>query len=313
MKLTDETFFKSWPISEENPRLFMHHHLEGFLYKFHPQGNENQFWKNAWKTQYWRNFNALEILKELSPKISEKNISPYLLKGAALLEELYPDMGSRFMSDVDILIVPEEREILEKVLSESGFELVTSEKWKGNAHKSEWTIEKDGNEYVIEVHEKLFWHKNIKWQNESIVNSDFPYKKLDRELHLLFLIGHYAFQHNFTKSYWLMDIVLYLEEFQDEIDWNIFNELMEKLELSKSVEMTFWVIKKYFDWRPNETINERFNLKTKRSWQKYLTTEFLWSIEQGGLKYWLIKHLTKNSLSQALLYDFLWLKRKVLK
>ncbi len=68
-----------------------------------------------------RNVLLLSEVDRVCGKIYGKNIQIVLLKGTALLKEEIFEIGEREMSDVDILVKPEDLKGFEKILSELGF------------------------------------------------------------------------------------------------------------------------------------------------------------------------------------------------
>lgn len=68
-----------------------------------------------------RNIVLLEELARVLKKFNEERISLIVLKGAALLEDIYQDIGLRKMGDIDILIRKEQLPMIDKSLKQLGY------------------------------------------------------------------------------------------------------------------------------------------------------------------------------------------------
>jgi hypothetical protein len=133
--------------------------------------------------------NALKFLNTLA----SSNSDICLLKGACLLEDIYPYWGERFMSDIDIYC--SNMDEMEEAALSFGMKRTNPEEsyWLGNSHKREFFLETSLGNIPFEFHSKLFWHKE---DPEKINFRDYSGGKgLALEECLIFLIGHYAFQH----------------------------------------------------------------------------------------------------------------------
>jgi len=67
------------------------------------------------------NVRNLQALDELEASLSEKKLSVLVIKGAALIEDIYPDIGLRPMEDIDLLISGDGKSVLEEVLAGLGY------------------------------------------------------------------------------------------------------------------------------------------------------------------------------------------------
>ncbi len=289
-----------------SPEQISENALEGHLYKYHPEiilPQYKEIYQKEFIARWNKNLLHEKALLELKNDLLESKISPILLKGMSFLDELYPDKGSRFMSDIDLLIDYNNADELCKILESNNYTQVIESKWKANQHKI--TFEKfiENSQVVIEIHTKLFYTSNFKIE-KTLPSIYLPFQTLEKELCLLHLIGHCAFAHTFLKFFWLIDIYKFITHYIDLIDWKYFYFLAKQYKLQKSCAMINFIMNKYFGIDCLD--------KMAPTWfQNYLYSilfifPFLINGHKHKFRYFVIKHLTKDSLLNALEYDLFW-------
>lgn len=147
-------------------------------------------------------------LKAILKRCASAGIRVVLLKGAALIQELYQDAGLRPMGDIDLWILPEDLERLAPMLTGSGYEqdpLYPTTFRKGpitldfKTHllgadriKSRALMLRKGQEHIF--------------RRTRVLNVDGEKARgLDPHDQVLYL-GLHAFKHNLEKLIWLVDI-----------------------------------------------------------------------------------------------------------
>ena len=73
------------------------------------------------------NLLRLTRLERLRQTFEDEGVQLLYLKGAAFLDTLYPDLGSRRMSDVDLLVREEQRDQAEALMQRAGLRRLTTE------------------------------------------------------------------------------------------------------------------------------------------------------------------------------------------
>jgi hypothetical protein len=284
--------------TEQQEKVFSAHMLEGFFfsrYSEHLDPKVIKKYRSKYSAQYLRNETILNLSNNL---LDDYPLS--FIKGSALLKDIYQDIGERFLSDIDIILAKEHwPKLMSKIKNLDG-ELLSDSKWWGNAHKQEWQVESDGQEITIEVHSQLFYHRQIPW--EKSLNLKLP--SLSIEWHFVYLIGHYAFQHNFQKLYWLFDIYFYYLKYQNEFNWKKIKMISNQLELNKVMGMMGHVLTIFFNIE--EALEKMSFSPISQSVYDFIDLEFLIEDRQWGWKYWWFKHETKDNWLKAFRYDFQW-------
>lgn len=239
------------------------------------------------------NFHKLELAKEVSRLLEEKDIQFAFIKGVSFLGDIYSDFSLRFMSDIDVYIPSSHKgEILTQVLTENDFIKREAKTWLGNAHKEEWIHQKSG--VNLEVHYQLFWHVKG-WDQDDFYFKASELTTLKPELHFVYLCGHYCFQHTCQKLYWLIDFEFFLNKY--ELNWEEVRFLAKKLRLERSVGFVMKLLDSAF---------ERRNLLSQAPVSFPVNDEVFLSDSLGAYSF-LLKSYLKDSISDELRYNIFWL------
>lgn len=264
--------------------------------------------KSEFKRQWHLNQCYLDLLQELAPEFQKVEIAPTLLKGSALLGELYPELGTRSMSDIDMLINKEELPAVIKLLKDNGFEPHGHQKWKANAHKVELIRIKNGIELVVELHTSLFYHcENPDWETESFTRD--PYLILKKEHLFLFQCTHLGFQHSFLKLFWVLDIHYLLIQSKG-LDESAVLIMAKKYKVYNSLVFTLHILNKFFSTPMGEPFKAAI-AKVSPVKKRIFSQDFLIEPKKSMSHYLLVKHLCKGSFKENLAYNLGWLKDKL--
>lgn len=162
----------------------------------------------------------LKAIEELEAQLANDKISIMVIKGAALLDSVYPDPGMRPMEDIDLMINPEDFSTLKKVLIQCGY-------IKDSVFPH--MFRKQG--ILIDVHTSLLHTDRIKSRKaifqadmQRVWNDSLPWqpgfrhvRRLDDATHIIYLV-HHMIKHSFSKMIWLMDIFQIMKN-QDDLFW----------------------------------------------------------------------------------------------
>lgn len=282
------------------------HKFSGVYYKLN-QDSHNVL-KKSYLKQLHRNTLYLEELDELATHFHESEKKKIvLLKGAALLNRLYDDIGTRWMSDIDVLLPKNSVENFIQILFKLNFKEIEESKWEGNNFKGVYHKVKEGVEIVLEVHTRLFFHQEVD-DYKLIKSAEHPFMNLSPEEEYLHLIGHCIFQHNFLKFYWLYDCLKYKEMYSDKFDLSELKALAKKRKLFRSLQIFYFVCDNFFHLPLDAKTKEVLELNSSSLWQSLLNGSLIYSGRQSGVRYFLFKFFTKDSFSTTISYTFFWLK-----
>lgn len=257
----------------------------------------NELLSSNQRTTTLQNILFLDEFNHIADACTVAGINLVALKGISLIGRIY-DASERSMTDIDVLITPEELASLKKILLERGFLERFEEKWSANDFKFIFYKFHMGLEIVLEVHTQLIadqkrdhWHF-IKHKN---------YKILAPQDEILYLAYHYAHQHTLLKAKWLHDI--YLLSIASHGLWNksLWTRAKDKGIFSALLFTTHALNRKYY-----LKLSYPYSLKNRIA-KPLLNLEFIENPDHFAYKYYVTKHIVKDSLTQAIAYDIQWL------
>jgi len=178
-----------------------------------------------------RNMLLFRELGLLIQSFQQAEILTIVLKGAALSDLVYGDIGLRPMSDLDLLIQRIDLHKARIILAEAGYSLVGLEMRAGYTEefRYEETWLKPGlvNTY-IDLHWGLFNHLyyqpgvTTQWLWDTALNLEINQVKvqvLGYEAQVLHLCAHLCLHHTGDELMWLQDIAELIHRYPDQIDW----------------------------------------------------------------------------------------------
>ena len=194
---------------------------------------------------------------QVEEHLRQNKIIHVLMKGY-ILKQCYPIPELRTMGDVDFLIREEDRYRTHQELLKLGF-TCTSE--KGFV----WCYQKGNTN--LEVHSRIIAQKvgrgvdTEKYYLDAISHTEAyqgEYTRcLKKEYHLVYLFVHAAkhFQYAGYGLRGMMDFVVFIEKYQNELDWSYIWSELEKMGLSVFARVLLMLCKEWFGLEINfETI-----------------------------------------------------------
>ena len=179
-------------------------------------------------------------LRRILENFKQEGIETAVLKGAALAETVYRDMGLRPFSDVDLLIHRDDLEKAKRKMAEMGYVLdenVTPQKYNEKFGcdlyyvgriilEIHWDIaRKIGSDKYTRIDIKRLWERMIPAKVAGVDTL-----VLSPEDTLLHLCVHLQ-RHRYNRLIWLCDICEIIR--QNEIDWKYVLETAEKYRTRK--------------------------------------------------------------------------------
>lgn len=187
---------------------------------------------------------------------SSRGIPHILLKGLSYMEDVFGDISARTMSDIDLLIRPDDRLRALEVLLEESYAVYFIPLFQGpkeDFHKltdligEAHFVKKSGALTInIDLHWKLrpgypmsdYLHldKLPWWENTtSVVIGDAPAKRLSPDMQFLHLALHLGLHHQYTGLRWFVEFCLFLKRYGHELAWDNINALAGSKDCRKLV------------------------------------------------------------------------------
>jgi hypothetical protein len=297
---------------ERLPKILEEHGLRGLVYSRWrdalPSSVQVEL-ARAWRDQWARNLAYREELAGLSADLASRGIRPVVLKGMALLDALYPDLGARSVSDIDLLIGREQWDETRAVLGARGFvEDRTYRKWEGIEFKGSFVKYAGGIEIPIDLHQQLFYREpaNTRWRLEPMAEAA---RLCDEDL-LAHLMGHLGYQHAFLSLNWLVDIDLFCRARGDSLKWKAVAARCAVLGHMRSARAVLWCCRQFLGTPLGDTKVRAFG-RDWDPWRLVLGENYLWSPLKRRFLFYLVNNMMNDSWTEALRYDWLWLVNKI--
>lgn len=204
-----------------------------------------------------------KVYKEIKGKLNEEHIEHIFFKGTEI-REYYPAKEMRTLGDIDFLLHEKDEKLVNKILTEIGYENITT------VDAFHWQYKK-GN-LIIEAHNKLMYNDiNFKvdyvyyfqnaWENAVPKEKGYTYK-LKLEYNLIFLITHIAkhFYDSGAGVRMILDIAVIINKFGDSLNFLYIWQELKKIKLDVFAENIFGLCYKWFQITvPNkESCNMQF-------------------------------------------------------
>lgn len=228
----------------------------------------------TYESLYWQN-TVLNVRRQhkLSPtleKLANENIDVIPLKGVALLETIYKNIGSRIMADIDILVRQEVFIQTAELLQNQGFQpkwsypsgdLFEFVSWPKKYWPGELSFT-DGEGLHVDLHcdlvtyhwfkvsfpldMEIVWNRTVQLEDPSASEGLSLWKtylsSYDMLAHMCLHLALHGMQ--ILKNLW--DVDLFLRKLPDDWDWNIFNEIAEICGLQSSSYHAFLFCQEIF-------------------------------------------------------------------
>lgn len=219
-----------------------------------------------------KNIVLLEELGKVLKKFDEDKISVIMLKGAALLENIYQDIGLRPMDDIDILIRKEQFQEIDKCLRELGY--FSPDNWSDymdispSQYLNSILYIKGQGKISIILH--LHWH---------IINTIVPvysYGTIDMDRfwkearqvtiagvkslvmaphHLLIHLSEHILKHSYDRSILFCDIFEVINCYSNNgLDWELLIQDTVEFNLNKPVYYGLYFTSKFLDAEIPESV-----------------------------------------------------------
>ena len=219
---------------------------------------------NHYYTNLKRNMAIIGKLREALVTFQEAGIPCIVLKGIALAELVYPSIGMRGMSDVDILVKKEDLFKVDGCLSSLGY--ISQDSSVGKAiHNPVGYLasleyrKNDPSPLNLHAH----WHTvntsvpatmfveridiNRLWENSAMTAVADSRALMLRPEHMIIYLCEHALRvgHSFDRLILICDIFFSIKAFENVIDWDFIVEESRRFNLSRFVYHGLSIVKHY--------------------------------------------------------------------
>jgi hypothetical protein len=238
------------------------------------------YWSNKARWLVRENY-----LKQVLNAFRQEGLAAIPLKGAALLGMLYKDIGLRSMSDVDILVQPENFVTAVTILRQLGFQPCPKDEyenftWLEKLPKAYWPKElsfHDQHGLVIELHQHLInswflsafplnmdaiWERSISFasadQSVEISGENLWNRRLSPYDTLAYLCLHLALHGlQFPQAY--LDIDLWIRNLPEPWDWERFLELVNRWQIRSTAYHELSICRDFMETPLPDNLLERLD------------------------------------------------------
>lgn len=218
------------------------------------------------------------------------------LKGISFFNRIY-DFSARQLTDIDLYTTEHDFPALKNLVLSYGYIESQEEKWHENHHKHCFSKTVLGLDVLLEIHTQLLINKTKDQWNFVETPSGSLLAPQDE---LLYLCYHYARQHTLLNEKWLQDIYLLCLK---QALWTpeLWSKAKQKDIFSALIFTAYALNTKY-----------KMQIDIPRGIKSFLASKlihlgFIEQSEKYPLRYLAIKHFVKNSLAEALLYNWGWI------
>lgn len=206
----------------------------------------------------------LQMLKEtirLHKLFESKNMTLVSYKGVTLSKMLFDDYAMREVCDGDFIVDYTETVNATNLLIEDGYKTdfyfkEADEEYvkKVTCERQLFKIKQIDLPFKIEMHWKLLQSMfDVPLSNETILKNvceisvtGDKIKSLNIDYTLISLLCHHGVNDVWRSLKHIVDIAMFVKKFNDEIDWEIFNLHLKKLNISRSSDIGFSLVEKIF-------------------------------------------------------------------
>jgi predicted nucleotidyltransferase len=204
----------------------------------------------------------VEAIHQINKILNENKIDHIFLKGS-MLKNLYQQSHHRAMGDIDILIKPNQKKLLDEVFQKNDIQLTQ----KSVQHDSYLIY----NKIVIEIHPTVY--KEFNDDYEKLINYAWDHAKLDQdnryklknEFEIIYLLYHLA-KHMDSSGIGIrsvLDIGIYLKHYENQIDYQLLETYLDLINMKKFYLNMIELNKKLFLFEFKDKLNNSYVIEDK--------------------------------------------------
>ena len=173
----------------------------------------------------------MEILKE---ELEKRNIRYALLKGS-IIKYMYPSFDMRSMADIDIYVDKEKAKDIKKMMIDLGYDVESYLKGNHDSYmKVPFMNVEMHRDLMNECYSYHLYYKDFFSKLHLKENKEYEYE-FSHEDYYIYMIAHAAkhFSNGGMGIRNVIDEYIYLNEYENSLDFNYINEELAKLELNR--------------------------------------------------------------------------------
>ncbi len=232
----------------------LYHHLKKLQEnRFIPKKVMDKLEK-AYYANVARNMYHYEELKRILETFYEKGVKVIVLKGAALDKVVYGDIGLRTFGDLDLLVKEEDLAYAKKIMSDLEYVSTpdkVTEEWRKENHFHLPPYIQPEKSIVVEIHWNITgdsFHINIDewWKMAKVIRIDNCQALIPSPEDMIIHLCLHLFNHGYNEITLrgLCDIFETLRYYKKEINWQRFQDKIDKYKIGKPVYTILYFIKK---------------------------------------------------------------------
>jgi hypothetical protein len=211
--------------------------------------------KEVYLTNTARNTYLINELCRILGEFTEKCIEVMILKGPALANLVYPDMGMRMYNDIDLLVMEEDLPAAEELMPKLGYvfseNALTPKQFRETHYHLAPYIHSD-KKIILEIHwnvtNKFSLNIDSWWQRSRMMNimgcSARVLSPNDLFLHICIHTSKHGFKNIAIRD--LSDISEIIKCHGEEIDWVHFQKEIESYPIRREVYAIIYYVKRMF-------------------------------------------------------------------
>lgn len=194
--------------------------------------------KNTFLHQIAYSVKMQVVEEEVLSLLTKEGVPAVVLKGSALARDIYNEENSRSSVDIDVLVKRQDTEIVDTILTGTGFTRIDTAPLRFQMYRLHHTSYiHEQTKYVLEIH----WNFSIPgffrlsseqiWDDIYINQTNFP--KLSPAMTIIMLLMHHHI-HAFKQLRNTIDLYWAMHVYNEQIDWNDFAQRLHEIGLVKT-------------------------------------------------------------------------------
>jgi hypothetical protein len=218
--------------------------------------------------------------------LSASGVENIILKGLSYMQDIYGDDSARTMSDIDVLIRPDDRLKALQYLLADGYSNYVIPSFKGSPDDFVNLTDLTGEAHFMKkagaltVNVDLHWRLRARYpMNDYLALDGFPWwehsgtfiiggsaaKRLSPEMQFIHLALHFAIHHQYTGLRWFIELGLFIKRYGNDLDW----EFIYRTALSRDCRKLLGVcLRLVADYMGDSWIDSKI-------WRRFLPRSFM--------------------------------------